>query len=173
MQKVKLPIKIDPIRSAVKRLDFEGIFEAKQMLRLAESSLSLEDDIAVTLSCYTDVQGLVVLKGHAEVPLKLSCQRCNQEMDYLCSAEFLYTPLLKHTEEDELPSEYELLELDEEGEVDLCELIEDELILSLPIVAMHPEDECPMADVSMTWGEIDPAAERPNPFAVLTSLKRK
>lgn len=173
MQKVKLPIKIDPVRSAAQRVDFEGIIEAKQMPRLAESVLSIVDDISASLSCYTDVQGLVVLKVVAEVLLKLECQRCNGEVDYPCTIECLYTPLLKHTEEDLLPSEYELLELNEEGEVDLRELLEDELILSLPIVAMHPEDECPMAGVRMTWGEIDPANERPNPFAVLTSLKRK
>lgn len=80
---------------------------------------------------------------------------------------------MRNTIEDELPESYELIQLDENGEFDLNELIEDELILSLPIVAMHPLEECPMAGAQMTWGEIDPADERPNPFAVLTSLKRK
>jgi len=113
------------------------------------------------------------MQGTASVTLIVECQRCSGEFEYHCKAEFSYTPLLRNTIEDELPESYELIQLDENGEFDLNELIEDELILSLPIVAMHPLEECPMAGAQMTWGEIDPADERPNPFAVLTSLKRK
>ncbi len=173
MQKVKLPIKIDPVRCTAKRLDYQGIVEAKCMPRLAESSNGIVGDIEAELSFFTDAQGLIVLQGTAEVTLIVECQRCSGEFEYHCKAEFSYTPRLKNTIEDEIPESYELIELDENGEFDLHELLEDELILSLPIVAMHPEDECPMAGAQMTWGEIDPADERPNPFAVLTSLKRK
>ena len=57
--------------------------------------------------------------------------------------------------------------------MDLHQILEDELILSLPQVAMHPMDACPRGNMEMTWGEIEPADERPNPFAVLEALKRK
>jgi uncharacterized protein len=173
MQKVKLPIKIDPVRCAAKRLDYQGIVEAKHMTRLVESSNRIVGDIEADLSLFTDPQGLVVMQGTASVTLVVECQRCSGEFEYHCKAEFSYTPLLRNTIEDELPESYELIQLDENGEFDLNELIEDEIILSLPIVAMHPLEECPMAGAQMTWGEIDPADERPNPFAVLTSLKRK
>ncbi len=172
MQKVKLPIKIDPVRCTAKRLDYQGIVEAKCMPRLADSSSGIVSDIESTLSFFTDAQGLIVLQGTAEVSLNLECQRCSEIYLYHCKTEFTYTPLMRNTEEDEIPESYELIELDENGEFDLHELLEDELILNLPIVAMHPEDDCPMAGAQMTWGEIDPADERPNPFAVLTSLKR-
>jgi uncharacterized protein len=58
----------------------------------------------------------------------------------------------------------------ENGLVILMDLIEDELLLALPQVAMHPPGEC-VAHA----GEHVPAGDEPlgkNPFAVLAELKR-
>jgi uncharacterized protein len=57
---------------------------------------------------------------------------------------------------------------------DLIELIEDELLLALPVVPRH--DSCPRAltpggSVAPTAIEPPPVDERPNPFAVLATLK--
>ena len=111
MQKVKLPIKIDPVRCTAKRLDYQGIVEAKCMPRLADSSNGIVSDIEANLSFFTDPQGLVVLQGTAEVTVNLECQRCSGEFEYHCKAEFTYTPLLRNTVEDEIPESYELIEL--------------------------------------------------------------
>ncbi|BEJ49414.1 hypothetical protein Ri1_20130 [Aeromonas dhakensis] len=113
------------------------------------------------------------MKGTAHAKVDLVCQRCGETFEHLCEAEFIYTPLFERTNEEELPEAYEPIELDENGEMDLHQILEDELILSLPQVAMHPMDACPRGNMEMTWGEIEPADERPNPFAVLEELKRK
>jgi uncharacterized protein len=58
----------------------------------------------------------------------------------------------------------------ENGRINLKDLIEDELLLALPQVAMHPIGEC----VSQV-PEQPPAGDesvRENPFAVLAELKR-
>ena len=73
---------------------------------------------------------------------------------------------------DALPEAYEPVEVNDHGEVDLFQLLEDELIISLPIVALHAEEDCEVGEDDMTFGKIDPANERPNPFAVLKELKR-
>ncbi len=173
MQKVKLPIKIDPVRCAAKRLDYEGIVEPAQMPRLAELTAGILSDIEARLSFGIDAQGLTIMQGNAHTQVKLECQRCNDLFEHHCDAEFIYTPLLKKTVVEELPEAYEAIEPDEHGEVDLHQLLEDELILNLPIVPMHPEGACPREGMQMSWGKIEPADERPNPFAVLDSLKRK
>jgi uncharacterized protein len=69
--------------------------------------------------------------------------------------------------------------LDDEAEEDILvlsrdfdalALIEDELILSLPLVPLH--DICPQAvPMSVADPEFTEAAERPNPFGVLAGLK--
>ena len=171
MEKVKLPIKIDPVRCAVKRLDYEGFVERAQLERLAESVVDVQGDIEAKLSFGTDAQGLTVVEGTAHAHVKLECQRCGDPFDYHCDVEFIYTPLSPKIEEDELPDVYEPIELDENGEINLHQLLEDELILNLPIVPMHDEHECRRAGMQMSWGEIAPADERPNPFAALNNLK--
>jgi len=51
-------------------------------------------------------------------------------------------------------------------------LVEDELLLSLPVVARH-DDESPCRPTSQRFGPDDEAvAERDNPFAVLERLKK-
>jgi uncharacterized protein len=37
---------------------------------------------------------------------------------------------------------------------------------------MHAEHECKRAGMQMSWGKIEPADERPNPFAALNNLKQ-
>ena len=173
MQKVKLPIKIDPVRCAVKRLDYVGVVERAQLVRLAESVIDIQDDVEAELSFGTDAQGLTVMQGNAHTLVKLECQRCGDAFEHRCDVEFIYTPLSAKVEEEELPEAYEPIELDENGEINLYELLEDELILSLPFAPMHAEHECKRGGMQMTWGTIEPADERPNPFAVLNGLKHK
>ncbi len=172
MQKVKLPIKIDPVRCAVKRLDYEGFFDRAQFARLAESVIDVINDVEAKLSFGTDAQGLTTIEGSAQTRVKLECQRCSEHFEHSCDVEFIYTPLSAKVEEDELPDVYEPIELDENGEVDLVQLLEDEIILSLPIAPMHAEHECKRAGMQMSWGKIEPADERPNPFAALNNLKQ-
>ena len=67
--------------------------------------------------------------------------------------------------------------LDEDSDVDvlvssrqfdLVALIEDELLMDMPIVPMHAQ--CPVP-VVLQAGEVQAPAERPNPFAALAALK--
>ena len=67
-------------------------------------------------------------------------------------------------------SEEDLLALSRE--FDLHELIEDELLMALPVVPKH--DECP-APVSLASSDEDfeeANAEKPNPFAALADLRK-
>lgn len=52
----------------------------------------------------------------------------------------------------------------------LTELIEDELIMALPLVPMH--DVCPTALPTSAGPQVDDAPPRPNPFAVLQQIKK-
>ena len=109
------------------------------------------------------------LQAQADVPQ--ICQRC-------------LTPTVEHVEvdrwfrfvSDEATAAAEDDESDEdvlvlEPRFNLHELIEDELLMALPLVPMH--DECPVP-VRMSAGELEAQVqerERPNPFAALAALK--
>lgn len=56
MQKVKLPLAVDPVKDAQQRIDYDGYYTASQLVRLAESTGKVLSDAQVTLSFYIDPQ---------------------------------------------------------------------------------------------------------------------
>jgi uncharacterized protein len=107
----------------------------------------------------------------ADATLPLVCQRCLNPVDVPLQVErsfrFVADEATAAAEDDE--SEEDLLALSRN--FDLLELIEDELLMEVPVAPRH--DVCPEA-VKMSAS--DPAfeaagAEKENPFAVLERLK--
>ncbi|MFD2180444.1 23S rRNA accumulation protein YceD [Veronia pacifica] len=172
MQKVKLPLTVDPYRSAQKRLDYDGIIVAAQLERLAEATEGVISDAGVKLSFDVDAQGLKIVSGNATVEVELECQRCWGNFAHRYDIEFLYSPIFNEDQAGDLPDAYEPAIVDENGEINLIQLVEDELIVALPQVAMHEEEDCKIDSENMVYGEIPLADERPNPFAVLKNLKQ-
>ncbi|ACS85381.1 23S rRNA accumulation protein YceD [Musicola paradisiaca] len=173
MQKVKLPLTLDAVRTAQKRLDYVGIYVAEQLMRVAESVVSVDSDVDAVLSFSIDSQRLAVINGHADVRVTLLCQRCGKPFEHQVHTTFCFSPVTSDEQAEALPETYEPIEVDEFGEVDLLAMIEDEIILSLPIAPVHDSEHCEVSETEMVFGELPAEAEKPNPFAVLASLKRK
>jgi len=176
MQKVKIPNSIAPAKAAIKRMTYDGIIVKGNLTRLSEVADVLDDHVNVSIECGVDPQDLVVIQGTATVNLELKCQRCGDGMQTQISTEFTYTPV-RHAaaeSEDPIPEAYDEIELNEYGEISLFQLVEDELMLALPIVAMHEPDECSVKEDDMSYGELAPEAaeeKKSNPFDVLKQLK--
>ena len=174
MQKVKLPLTVDPVKDAQRRLDYVGYYAANQLERLAESVVNVLSDAQVTLSFYIDPQKLVVMKGKVQVDVELECQRCNEPYKQTLECEFTYSPVANWDQADVLPEIYEPIELNEFGEIDLIGTVEDELILALPLVPMHSSEHCEVSAQEQVFGELpEELANKPSPFAVLANLKQK
>ncbi|PKF78400.1 23S rRNA accumulation protein YceD [Vibrio sp. vnigr-6D03] len=174
MQKVKIPRTVDPAKAAQKRLDYDGIIQTSLFKRLADTAEGVKRDAKVSLSFGHDEQRLVVISGKADVEIDLECQRCNEVFTQACEVQFIYTPFYSEKSEEDAPEEYDLVDLNEYGEVDLIQLVEDEFILSLPQVAMHDDADCSVNSDNLVFGEIpeEVVDEKPNPFDVLKDLKR-
>ena len=173
MPKVKLPLIIDPLKTAQKQLDYVGYFPAERAVRLIESVVSIDSDIDAALSFKIDNQRLVVITGHASVEVTLACQRCNKNFKHIINAQFCFSPVKNSEPAEDLPEGYEPVEVDNYGEIDFLSLIEDELILSLPIVPLHEFEHCEVSEADRVFGQLPEEAEKPNPFAILASLKQK
>ncbi|WP_428771990.1 23S rRNA accumulation protein YceD [Vibrio sp.] len=174
MQKVKIPRTVDPAKAAQKRLDYDGIIQVSLFKRLEESVEGVKRDAQVSLSFGLDEQRLVVISGKANIEVDLECQRCNENFAHQLDVEFTYTPYYGEKSEQDAPEEYDLVDLNEYGEVDLIQLVEDEFILNLPQVAMHDEADCSVNSDNLVFGELpeEVEEEKPNPFDVLKSLKK-
>ena len=104
------------------------------------------------------------LQGRAEV--RLECQRCLQSMTQALEVDRRFRFVRHEAEAAALDehSEDDVLALPQR--LDLHELLEDELILALPIVPRH--EVCPQALPRAIEPEAEPA---PNPFAALAALR--
>ncbi|MCJ2375456.1 23S rRNA accumulation protein YceD [Vibrio sp. ZSDZ34] len=174
MQKVKIPRTVDPGKAAQKRTDYDGIIQVSLFKRLNESVEGVKRDANVTLSFGLDEQRLIVISGKANIEVDLECQRCNEVFAHECEVQFTYTPFFSEKSEEEAPEEYDLVDLNEYGEVDLIQLVEDEFILNMPQIAMHDEADCSVNSNNLVFGDIpeETVEDKPNPFDVLKSLKR-
>ncbi|WP_435954232.1 23S rRNA accumulation protein YceD [Dryocola sp. BD626] len=173
MQKVKLPLTLDPVRTAQKRLDYQGIYTPEQVERVAEFVVSVDSDVECDMRFAIDDQRLAVLTGDAKVAVTLSCQRCGKPFAHHVYTQYCFSPIVKDEQAEALPEAYEPVQVNEFGEIDLLALVEDEIILSLPVVPVHDSEHCEVSEADMVFGKLPEEAEKPNPFAVLASLKRK
>ena len=163
----------------------------QNLQRLAQEARALEADMAVKWQARAELRPAAKaagaaaaeedvwlhLQATAEVPL--TCQRCMGavltpvEVDQWYR--FVATEDIAMAEDDQ--SEEDLLVM--EPQFDLIAVLEDELLMALPLVPMH--EDCPTPVVLSTGetglphedeaGDAVPAAEKPNPFAVLAQLK--
>jgi uncharacterized protein len=105
----------------------------------------------------------------------LTCQRCLQPYALALDIDDKRVRFVRgEAEAEALDGEIEDDVLALPRALDLRELVEDELLLALPIVPRH-EGPCPepLPMPADDLAEDDAAAERPNPFAALQALKTR
>ncbi|MBW8192616.1 YceD family protein [Neiella marina] len=170
MQKVNIPVRLDPVRSAQKRLRYDGVIPQQVLPRLVEMAVP-EGRVEVTLACDRDEQNLAVMRTQVRTQLQLVCQRCNDTFLQDVDIDVSYSPVRDDDAAEQLPSIYEPVMLTEDEDVHIHQLIEDEVLLAVPFAPMHEPGSCKQTS-HMSWGELDESVEdKPNPFAVLNKLK--
>lgn len=121
------------------------------------------------LNFMVDEYGTPTMRGHLHAELTMTCLRCLNEMSVVIDRDIEVGFVFDDAQAAQVSSRMEACTLNEDRAV-LADLLEDELILALPIVALHTEDECaPIADNVNAPAEQEPEVE--NPFAVLRDLK--
>ena len=116
--------------------------------------------------------------GEAEVWLHLTatttvvlqCQRCLQGLDELLQVDRHFRFVRGEAEAARLDEESDDDVLELPPRLDLHELVEDELILALPLVPRHPRCPVPLPLPADTDVAEEPA---PNPFAALAALRQR
>ena len=119
-----------------------------------------------------EVGGRIVVSGRIRAPLQMICQRCLESVTLEVQAE----PRLIWVKSDEdmeaLSPEYDPL-LSADGRVALAGLVEDELLLALPLVPGHADGTCRETRKAAARSAPLPVEDdRKNPFAELAKLKR-
>lgn len=147
--------------------------------RLAQESVGLQPDSIVNWQAAPELRagstGQMDIWLHliADTSLPLTCQRCMSTVQTPLQVNqwyrFVASEDIAMAEDD--ASDEDLLVLS--PQFDLAEVLEDELLMALPLVPMH--DICPELP-ALSAGVLDAlesVADKPNPFAALAQLKKK
>lgn len=111
------------------------------------------------------------IKGSVSADVEMQCQRCLETTSVSLKTEFLVALVEDESQIEKLPEQYEALIT--EGRHFLPDVIEDELILAVPIIATHDSncsDYVKEYEVVPGVSQQEETAKKPNPFAVLKDL---
>ena len=160
------------------RRGFEGVQPLSGLPRLREALAAAGVDATVGECRYAlqfdrDALGNAYLEIHAEAGLPLICQRSLDPFELPVRIQQRLGLIKSEEQEAALPEGYEPVLVAAEGSIDPRVLLEDELILAIPVVPVKPGS----APVEQVWPigsteqEIE-ATPAPQPFAVLAALKK-
>ena len=181
-----LPDLINPMRLVGNNSTLQGNLAVQRLGQLKPALCDPEGDIYVELSFARDENGQAFIQGEITSALWMICQRCMQPMCWQKQISVCLALVKTEQEAKLLLPHYEPLFLQEDMH-SVAEIIEAEIILALPQVAMHSVDECA---IDSRYVRSDEEAgvisakdthasthattkERHNPFAVLEQMKKK
>ncbi|MEN8177634.1 MAG: YceD family protein [Pseudomonadota bacterium] len=165
----RLPDHLDPWRYVNLAKRTNGSYSLGDLPRLRGCLAEQQGEARFDLEFSRDKQHRACLHGTVEAQLVLECQRCLGTILFPVKSKVSLAFVESLEEAENLPDDLDP-ELVENGQVELRNLIEDELLLALPQVPTHPVGEC-----ASGMGEKPnekPVAVRESPFAVLAQLKR-
>ena len=151
----------------------------RDMPRLAQEAHGLQPDSQVMWQAKAELRAGsgteqdVWLHLQAKTSIALVCQRCMGavltpiEVDQWYR--FVASEEIAMAEDDEAQEDLLVME----PQFDLLAVLEDELLMALPLVPMH--EECPNTP-TLRVGDLDVEGDieaKPNPFAMLEQLKKK
>ena len=158
---------IDPRRSADQDIEYQERMQAGLLKRLEEAVDSLDGEVSVKIRLYRDEQKRMRVYGYASVSVSMVCQRCLQPSEQMLHADIDLVAVFSEEQAKALPKEIDAWVVGESA--NLHELIEDELLLAMPIVVYHAENEC-STPAGYKPEEPLEKVERQSPFAVLKDL---
>jgi uncharacterized protein len=173
--KESLPVKLDPFRFADNAIRVHGVLPVKQLARLSSSLFTDDGEVDVNLTFGVDEEGIRFVRGHYEAHLTLQCQRCMESLIYGITDDFalaIVNPPKVGKEADQLPSRYDPA-LITDGMLHVPDMVEDELIVNLPIVPMHDSTDCRVKLPLVADSGLSPELEKDNPFKVIELLRSK
>lgn len=153
----------------VRQRCFEGRLPLSAMPRLLESLADDTGDCRYTLQFGRDALQLAFLELRLQAQLPLVCQRSLERFELPVRVVQRLGLVRDEAQEAGLPSGYETVLVGEDGALHPAQLIEDELILALPMVPIAPGSE-PVGREWQAPENIEEAAA-PRPFAALAALK--
>ena len=168
---VTLPESVDAWRMVSARRSFEGTLPIATMARLCEMLASSDGLLQFELDFGRDELGISYVDVRARASLALVCQRTLEPFVLPVAVDTRLGLIRQERDEAGLPPDCEPLLVAEDGRLNPAVVIEDELLLALPLIPINPDSSLPD---EVTDHAPDSAGEgrSESPFAVLRELKK-
>jgi uncharacterized protein len=175
MSNEPLPRRADLFKLAHQGARISSHVDVARLKRFAEALAGDSGVVAIDLQFGVDEQGVRFARGSLATDIKVSCHRCLQPMDLHISSEVSIGLIRDDEQAGSLPKRYEPVIVTDDEEAELTDIIEDDLLLSLPLVTYHPQEECTGLSRYETESDVEspaPLEEPANPFSILEQLKK-
>jgi uncharacterized protein len=155
------------------RRSFEGSIPVAALERLCSALAGDAGDVDFRLDFGRDELGTDYVDVRAQAPLTMICQRTLEPFVLPVTVDSRLGLIRRERDEAGLPPGCEPLLVAEDGRLHPADVIEDELLLALPLVPVNPDSSLPDAVTGHgAAGQDDAAEQENNPFAVLRELKK-
>lgn len=158
---------LDIWRMVSARRVLEGELPLAELPRLSSLLDDAEGSARYRIEFGRDALEVPFAKLSIEAGLPLVCQRSLQPFVQQIEIEQTLGLIRDEAGEAALPPGYEAMLVPEDGRINAAELVEDELILAVPLIPVSPGSE----SVERDWPVREEEAAATNPFAALSALK--
>lgn len=158
-----IPEKINPIKFGQKQISLSGSYPVEYFPRIKDIT---EDEVMINLDFFIENNHIPCLKGKAIINAKLVCQRCLNKVNIKINTKIKLAFIKNKEQEKQLNSDFETILITSE-ELSLTELITDEVLISIPMIAMHKHNCSKYENKNLS------KLQKNNPFAILKQLKNK
>ncbi|MHC5226419.1 YceD family protein [Ignatzschineria sp. LJL83] len=143
---------------------------AKLFPRLEEAVEKVNSDIVLSFKAGLDDNQHKSITGTASVNVSVECQRCLEPFAVDISVDFRWVPVKSEYEAELIGDDADVIVVDEVDPVGFLYHLEDELLMALPIIPYHDDNEPCEGREFLKNQELPEEGEKKNPFAVLTDL---
>jgi uncharacterized protein len=167
-------VTIDPKTHADRRIieaDKVALTTLERLRPIAESD---QGELEYSLEFGRSADREIVIGMDIKYQMQLRCQRCLETFDYAGGTKVTVAVATNDLDASKLEENYDTVIIVDESGINITELVEDEALLSMPLVSAHAsEEECvPQMLESMEDSVVIEEPVRVNPFAALASLKK-
>ena len=140
-----LPIKVDHRKLARQGQILNCSLPKQQFVRFSETLAEVDGDIDVELLFSKGMQDRTQIHGNLSSNIKLVCQNCLKPFSFILECPIDLEIVANESEIEWVAEGIDVI-VAEDSEINLAEILEDELIMSVPMIPRHPQVRCPDND---------------------------
>ena len=178
MEDTLIPEYVDARKIFAQQALIKGTIPVARLTRFCELVTDTQGDVQVAMKFDLDESNWRIIEGVLDTPAQVICQRCLEPMQIALHDEFRLGVVESESKSESLPKSLDPW-ICEDIKLVLAEVVEEQLILCMPIVSYH-EHDC-IEKLSFDASAIKQngtskganGADTPNPFDILKTLKDK